>query len=236
MRLKITPLYLIAFLCMVFLFTQLHELSHIITGRLICGCWGQQVDFNLWDLCGDCGSTNPNVWGASIAGPLFSYLMMWTGLFLMRWGNPSKIFLGFNLTLSNIPFARMVTVAMGGGDELVAFRYYFLSDLPVWEVRLITTVIVFVLALPPLYMCYRSVKNSKKFLMIAGFCILPLIIQMLYQFKLLGLVLQSGFMATTRFMGIADLIHVHTAVVVVVLALVYRRVTGSTLLPAKQAA
>jgi hypothetical protein len=59
---------------------ELHEQAHITTGYLICGCYGPR-DFSIWNTCDQC--EHPSVaFLATLAGPLFSCLLMWLGAFL----------------------------------------------------------------------------------------------------------------------------------------------------------
>ena len=65
---------------------------------------------------------------------------------------------------------------------------------------------------------------------ITGFCILPLLIMWAYEFKLLGLVLRSGFFATRHYIGIPDFIWYHTVLMALVVFVCARTLfTGITL-------
>jgi hypothetical protein len=81
----------------------------------VCGRWAER-DFSGWSIEG-CGSAWP-----TLAGPLFSYGLMALGAVLsrgrMRWP-------GLALVFAANPLARMVTAAMGRGDEAVAARAWF---------------------------------------------------------------------------------------------------------------
>ncbi|NNU33746.1 hypothetical protein HK413_05600 [Mucilaginibacter sp. S1162] len=195
----------------VFVFGQLHEMAHMITGYLICGQSGIQLDFNLIrPICAAC-ENSPYTYISGIAGPLFSYLMMWTGYFILRSENTKRYGLGFVLILGNLAFARIFTAGMGGGDERGILTYFF-SNQPLLLIKAINFLLVFTLAFPPIYMAYKRLANKHKLLVISGFCVVPLCIMYPYEFMLLGEVLKSGFLAKRHLLGVADMIYLHTAI------------------------
>lgn len=211
MEIKITWRYCFAFMAFVFVFGQLHEMAHMIAGYLICGTPGIQLDFNLIrPICASCES-NPYTYIAGIAGPLFSYLMMWAGYFILRSANAKRYNLAFVLILGNLAFARIFTAGMGGGDERGVLTYFF-SHQPLLLIKVINFLLVFALAFPPIYMAYKKLFNKNKLIIIACFCFIPLCIMMPYEFMLLGEVLKVGFLAKRHLLGVADLIYLHTAI------------------------
>ena len=78
--------YCLAFMAFVFVFGQLHEMAHLTAALLVCGQPGIQLDFNLWTLSKDCEGS-PYAYVPTIFGPVFSYLCMWTGFFMLRSNN-----------------------------------------------------------------------------------------------------------------------------------------------------
>gem|GEM_PF-4051588 len=61
---------------------ELHEQIHIQTGRMVCGGYGAR-DFNAWQAAAaECAAP---AWAflATLAGPLWSYAVMWTGAILL---------------------------------------------------------------------------------------------------------------------------------------------------------
>lgn len=90
---------------------EAHELAHAVAGRLICEEWPVR-DFNAWRLTGPCAS-----WWPTAAGPLFSYALMAIGVIVARRGECR--WAGIALLFAANPFARIFTVVMGGGDEMV---------------------------------------------------------------------------------------------------------------------
>ena len=53
MRIKLSVAFIVTFLLLQIVMLELLEMVHIITGYLICGCWGVR-DFNIWQLCNEC--------------------------------------------------------------------------------------------------------------------------------------------------------------------------------------
>ena len=120
MKLKLTAIYVLTFLALTFLMHEVHEIAHTTVGRIICGCWGQR-DFNVWGVCDTCNS--PLAIVATLAGPLFTFLMIWYGTTFLKDNNSNaeKSF-GFSLIFANLPFARLLTSILGGGDEVMVIR------------------------------------------------------------------------------------------------------------------
>jgi len=92
---------------------EAHELVHAVTARAICGVWPER-DFNAWRIVGECSS-----WAPTAAGPLFSYLVMAAGAWLALRAKGNGRWAGLALLFAGNPFARIFTVALGGGDEMV---------------------------------------------------------------------------------------------------------------------
>ena len=82
MQIKITFRYVIAFFALNMSMGELHEQAHINTGYFICGCYGPR-NFNVWTTCEQCVLQQ---WSflATLAGPLFSYSLMWLGAWVDR--------------------------------------------------------------------------------------------------------------------------------------------------------
>ena len=53
--------------------------------------------------------------------------------------------------------------------------------------------------------------------MMAVLCLGPMVIMMLYEFKLLALVINQGFLAQAHVLGVADFIYLHTALMGVIM-------------------
>lgn len=222
MFIKPTLRYCIAFMAFVLLFGQLHEMAHLATVYLVCGCPGKQADFNLWTICATC-QNNSLSFLATVAGPVFSYILMWCGFFMLKSQNKKCWPAGFVLVMGNLAFARVFTAAMGGGDETTVLRHFLSPQLNIYLVKIIGFIIVLLLAGPPIYMVYNRLLNSKVIGFMLTWALGPMIIMFVYEFKFLGKVIQAGVMAQAHGLGIADFIYLHTLVMFLVV-LIYRKV------------
>ncbi|MDR3713435.1 MAG: hypothetical protein P4L51_11500 [Puia sp.] len=128
MKLKLTPAYVLSFLSLVFLVHELHDWAHVIAARFICGCWGLRT-FDYWTFCAHC-NTDPEFQAlAWFAGPAVSYIVVWTGWWLMDpRSSPKRKSLGFSLLFSALPFTRILAAAVGGGDETLGLRQIFQQE------------------------------------------------------------------------------------------------------------
>ena len=207
MQIKITRRYIIAFFALNMIMLELHEQVHINTGYFICGCYGPR-NFNVWATCEVCALPQ---WTfiATLAGPLFSCSLMWLGAWWMaKSSNHKKQAAGFSLLFSNLPFARIFTAFIGGGDEKVVIQAISGNADP-FVSKLIAALIVTMICLPPMIIAYKKLIASNRFLMIAGFAIIPLIYGMLYHHIFLNWLLKKGIAADCYLLGTPLLILLH---------------------------
>lgn len=220
MHLRLTLKYVVAFLSLMFVLQEGHELVHTSVGRLICGCWGQR-DFNVWSTCDSCA--NPS-WGwlATLVGPLFTFAVVWVGYFLLAPGNTLRQHaLGFTLVFASMPFSRLINPVMGGGDEVVVINNLV-------QQRGISRVIVFVLVLLilalPLIRAFRMIRNRYR---IGWFCLFffgAMLLDYLILFQLMNRMLKNGVMAQYWILGSPLLITVWTASMLLLFIIVRRGV------------
>lgn len=211
MRIRITPAYTFSFLLFLIIMMELHELAHITVGRWLCGCWGPR-DFNVWSLCDGCESTQPYAWVATLTGPLFSFAMMYIGVMGLKSVDPVRKSVAFSLIFANIPFGRITTVMMGGGDEMVVLRNllpaYFDRPSQIW----IGSLLLLLIGVPPIYKAYHAVSNRRSWLYILGFMTLPLAFLLVYTLIGLNSLLKSGFLSEPWIFGTPLLITIHTII------------------------
>ena len=87
---------------------ELHEQVHITTGYFICGGYGAR-DFNVWRTVEPCAAPSL-AFLATLAGQLWSYLLMWTGAgLLLKAKSVEYKTIGFSLVFAPLPFARIFT-------------------------------------------------------------------------------------------------------------------------------
>jgi len=200
---------LLVFLFFFFLMHELHELVHIITGRIICGAWGTR-DFNVWDLCKDCLLLRPWAIMATFAGPIFTFLMLWLGWYWLKYGRSVQYrSLGLVFILGNMQFGRMYMAAM---------RHLFLNadHSNALLIRIVGFVIVSLICLPPLIVAYQAIANKRKVFVFTGFLIIPLVLDTVVILLLLNGILEKGVLTQVWIMGTPLLITLWFVLCVVV--------------------
>ncbi len=155
-KLKLNWRYLLAFYCIIMLYSSLHELVHHFVGYLICGEWGTK-SFNSFSMACNVGKVT---YLATYAGPLFSFIMMYVGTYLMKnHTSDYKKHLGFAMIFAQLPLQRMVMPMFGMNDELFASTYIFGNTYATYAV---VTIVIWVICIPPLIVAYKSIANKYK--------------------------------------------------------------------------
>jgi hypothetical protein len=134
---------------------EAHELVHAITGRLVCGQWPVR-DFNAWRFAGKCASVLPTA-----AGPAFSYGLMAAGAWMATRSRALR-FAGIALLFAANPFARIFTVAMGGGDEMVVAQRVTSSVERTMALRMATLAVVLLVCGPVLIAAWRALRDVRR--------------------------------------------------------------------------
>lgn len=173
-KLSLPPKTLLAFLALLFVCHEVHELAHTSVAYFQCDCWGQR-DFNVWQICTSCSLSVKTVW-ASFAGPFITYLLIWVSWSLMNKQNTvAQQSIGFVLLWANVPFARLFTVLMKGGDEGVITRSILnQSTIPVafW---LLEIVVVLAMILPALIRAWGVLPPQKRTWVYTACLIVPML-------------------------------------------------------------
>ncbi|HEY4322992.1 MAG TPA: hypothetical protein VGN20_03370 [Mucilaginibacter sp.] len=197
LQIQLTFKNLLVFMFFFFLMHELHELAHIITGRIICGCWGTR-DFNVWDLCRGCADQRWQSVIATFAGPVFTFIMLWVGRYWLKYGaTPQFRSLGLVFfILGNMQFGRIYMAVTGSGDEISGLRTIFLSSdhSNAQIIKTITIMIVSMICIPPLITAYKSIENKRKLLLYISFLVVPLILDTLIILILLNGLLTKGIL------------------------------------------
>jgi hypothetical protein len=168
MKLRITWQYLVAFSALLMLCGSAHEFAHHFTGAAVCRAWGQKT-FGTFSLAEGC-EANPRWWWASVAGPIFTFAMLWIGAMLLRRESTGLRSFGFALIFANVPFNRMFVALTGHNDEQwLAHKLYPQSLWTYWVV----VAIVWIICVPPLVMAWRAIENRNRLFWFAGFYLLP---------------------------------------------------------------
>lgn len=218
---KITWKYLLAFIALNMLMGELHEQAHIQTGFAICGCYGQR-DFNVWETCASCISSGLS-YLATVSGPVFSYIVYWfCALVLLQSSNRKKINFGIALLFATLPFARIFTASMGGGDEKTVLIHLLQNYLSLPVIKLIAAGFVILFCLPPILIASRLLPKKNRWWYILGFNIGPLIVGMLWQRFFLNKLLMNPVRANTYIAGTPVMILLHSLIMLLLL-IVFRK-------------
>ncbi len=197
MKLKLTPVYVISFLSLVFLVHELHDWAHLIAARLICGCAGART-FDHWTFCGNCDAIVELQALALFAGPLVSYATIWTGWWLMDpRSSPKRKSLGFSLFFSALPFARIWAAVQGGGDETLGLRQIFQHDDGSNRhiIALAGLLLVLSLTIVPLIRAIKILPGLlPRILVFVPFLLLPIFPDQYVVGKLMNRLLANGFL------------------------------------------
>lgn len=213
MTLHLNIRYAITFMTLTFLMHEAHEIIHTSAGRIICGCWGLR-DFNVWELCAGCTEEKPYAVISTFLGPLFTFTMMWLGAFLMESHKTLKQkTLGFSLVFANMPFARLFSAAMGGGDEVWGLTEIFGNYKLAWIIGLI---IIIIITFIPLFKAYKLIENKRKFAMFLLFFLAPFAIDIIIVLGGMNTLLQSGVGSTYIVLGSPVLVTVWTILVTLI--------------------
>lgn len=216
MKLRIDGRYLFAFTSLLLVMHELHEMVHTYTGRLFCGCWGYR-DFNVWELCEGCLDERPYAILATIAGPVFTFGMIWLGTYLLQKGRQGP---GFSLIFANMPLARLGTALWGGGDEKYALQR--LIDMDYDTSRYFAFALILGIVFIPLYRAYRVIQNRHKLLWFLGFLFFPVFIDLILVLGVMNTLLNTGFLAVT-WLGDAPLLITLWTLLVVILCILTKR-------------
>ena len=201
-KITLTAGYVMAFLFLTMLCGLSHEMVHHVTAALICGCWGHKT-FNSFDLCSTCANEHLT-YVATLAGPAFTFGLMWLGWYKLRKHDVQSRQLGFALIFANFPVNRMMYVLMGSNDEQWAARLIAGDSVVASWVAIIS---VYLVTVPVLIGAYRSIMNKRRLLWFLGFFLLPFVFIILVGGLLLEeyLLLDQQVMADT-FLGIPYLL------------------------------
>ena len=167
--------FIIAFLILVFLLMQMHQLLHHIVGGILCGKVGY-LTFDRHHFSSDL--TGSAYKSATIIAPLFShYMAMWIGLFLLA--DKRYNLLGYSLIFASLPVARLA--AINGGDE----RFYGL-----WICQLfgfdesyataVSLIVMLFILVPPVIGGFKSIANKQRMITFLSFLILPVLFYFIF--------------------------------------------------------
>jgi len=186
MTIRISWRYLVAFAALTILCGTSHEFVHHFAGAALCGAFGTKT-FNSFSLAPGCNANLTKAYWAAMAGPIFTFGLMWIGFVMLRRGNAAAKRMGFALVFANFPVNRMIFVFLGANDEQYASRLMFgRSPLVFW----LTVAAVLAVSLPPVIEGFRQLQNRPKIAWCAGFYLLPFAFVIVFA----GLFLENYFL------------------------------------------
>lgn len=215
-----------AFLALMFVLGEAHEIVHTAVGRLLCGCWGPR-DFNVWGLCEGCSEEVSLAILATIVGPVFTFGVIWWGFVLMRSETSAEqTSLGFALAFGGLPFARIFTALMGSGDEVYSLQHIFADGADSTPLWILGIVIVVALSAPPLYRGFRVLTSKWQWATFLGFLLLPFVIYLLVVLGGMNTLLDQGFLDQDGLIGSPVLLNAWTVFWVSLLAVSWSELYG----------
>ncbi len=221
MKIKLSASYIVAFLALLFIMHEAHEIVHTSIGRIICGCWGMR-DFNVWGLCEGCSEAKSYALISTFAGPIFTFIMIWIGAIILKNNQDvHKKSFGFSLLFANMPFARILTASMGSGDEVWGLNQILHNHTLSWVIGLSFILLV---TFYPLIIAYRSIQNNKKIGWFLLFFIVPVVIDLLFVLGVLNSILQQGVLDQYWILGSPMLVSVWTMFVIFVFLLFRKKI------------
>jgi hypothetical protein len=123
MKLKLTPLYILSFLFLLFLVHEIHDWSHALMARAVSPCWGLRI-FDGWDFCAGFKVTSGQRALALFAGPIINYILLWVGWGYLDPENPlEEQSLGCSLVFATLPLNGLLAAFDGGGDLTNSIRW-----------------------------------------------------------------------------------------------------------------
>lgn len=220
MNIKLNFKFVISFLALMFIMHEAHEIAHTTLGRIICGAWGER-DFNVWGLAEGCGQSDLVSMLPTYFGPIFTFVMIWIGAFLLKPENGvQKKSFGFALIFANMPIARIITAVFGGGDEVYATNVLLDNYSIAWVIGLIAILLILVY---PLYKAFISIQKNRIpwFLL---FFIMPMVIDVIIVLGLMNTLLEKGVLANYWILGSPVLVSLWTIFVILVFILMRKHI------------
>jgi len=194
LKIKLSLPYIIAFLAITILCGTSHEFVHHFVGAASCGCFGYKT-FNSFELCSSCAGNRLAFIAATWAGPLFTYGLMWLGVYRLSKPSTAARQLGFALIFANFPINRIGFALIGWNDEqYVTNKIFGHSPLGFW----LTNLAIWILAIPPLLFAYRAITNRHRVLWFIGFFVLPFV----FVFVFAGMFLEQWLLLDRKFLAV----------------------------------
>jgi len=206
---------LVSFISLRHILHELHEFSHMIVGRFVCGVWGTRDFNNVHPISERCVASLPAHSLLGLEGPLTNYLLMWIGVWVIRTSKSVRqLSWGLVLIFATLPFARLFTAIVGGGDEFGVARA-MMDDIP--AARIITICAVLLIIGYPVYTAYSVLPQKHRLYYFFGFLLIPMIVEGLVVLGFFNYLLRLNILNEVWVMGAPQLV----AIVLMVSALIF---------------
>jgi hypothetical protein len=163
MNLKLSPLYLLSFMILVFLVHELHDWAHTLVARAVCSCWGMRV-FDGLAFCPDCFPSAGERALETVAGPVINFILLWIGYSLLNEDSQLREqSLGCTIVLACLPLNILLAATSGGGDLTNAIRWLEPHDAQnnPHFVSLLGLLIAVALTVPPLVRAFLRLPGYR---------------------------------------------------------------------------
>jgi hypothetical protein len=196
MKLKLTPLYVVSFVCLSFFIMELHEWAHTVVVALVSGSWGLR-GFDRWDFPANISISNGQRALATLAGPLINIILIWLGWTKMA--NRDSLAdqsIGCSLVLASMPFGLLLAAVTGGGDLTIGLKLLF-SHTDVRHHHLMASIglaIALLVCVPALVRIFMIMPSWQgRYIFFPIFVVAPVYVHRLFVHDLLnGLLTKSG--------------------------------------------
>ena len=204
MKVKLTPLSVLSFFCLVFLIHEIHDWAHFLTAASFCGCLGNRT-FDNWAPCALCNTSTGELALATLAGPLINMFILWGGWMMMHPDNsPEKQSAGYCMVFATLPLPQIMAALAGGGDVTWALRQLFQrsSGSNHHFVAGAGLLIVLVICLPPLIRAFMLVAGwVQRIFWFLAFLVLPGMVDHWLVGKELNKLMANGFLSRQLLRG-----------------------------------
>lgn len=213
MHFRLTGRYLLFLAAATLLLVEIHEQFHAVVTRLLCGGWAGRVFDNVLTYRG-CSASNLAV--VDMAGPLFSYAVLWTGALMSRRQSPMARGLGLSLAFASLPLARVVPqvlvalVAGSTSDEYGFVRRIAGDAIGRAGAGGLALLVALALTLPPLLMLWRQLPAGRRGRTMSSLLFLPFLFVVLWAAVLNG-ALANGVLHHALLPGWPTLLAMHAA-------------------------
>lgn len=189
MHFRLSGRYLLFLVALTLLLVEVHEQFHAVATRLLCGGWADRAFDNVLTYRG-CSASSLAV--VDLAGPVFSYAVLWAGALMSRRQSPVTRGLGLSLVFASLPLARVVpqvfvTLVAGSTSDEYGFIRRVAGDAigrpGAGGLALLVSV---ALTLPPLLMVWRQLPAGRRGRTMSGLLFLPFLFVVLWAAVLNG--------------------------------------------------